>query len=173
MRQVVYAIALSLATTPFAFSQTSAPHSAETARERANADAVLTWTDPVTGLMWSKKDNSGNVNWNQASDYCSSLQLAGFSGWRLPTIEELQGIYDPNVSVQTVFGNGFTLNVHVMGDLRLTGWHWSSSQEDAPGQPGKVARTFNFGGENPRGTFPLGFNYSMRALCVRPLCQHQ
>lgn len=167
MGKVLCAIALSLAATPFALSQSSTPHSAATARDQVNADAPLTWTDPATGLTWSKKDNGSDVNWNQASEYCSTLQLAGFRGWRLPTIEELQGIYDPNARVQSVFGNGFTLNVHVMGNLKLTGWHWSSSQEDAAGQRNKVARTFNFGGENPRGTLPLPFNYSMRALCVR------
>ena len=163
MRKVVCAIAFSLAAMPLAFSQPSALHFTETAREGANDDPALTWTDPASGLMWSKKDNGSDVNWNQASEYCSSLQLAGFNGWRLPTSEELQAIYDPGASVRAVFGNGFALNVHVMGNLMLTGWHWSSSQE----QPAKVARTFNFGGENPRGTFPLGFTFSMRALCVR------
>lgn|ERR1035437_3347380 len=142
---------------------------AETAREPAKADAALnpTWTDPATGLMWTKEDNGWDVNWNQASAYCSNLQLAGYSGWRLPTIEELQEIYDPSVSVQTVFDNGVTYNVHVKGNLKLTGWHWSSSQGNAPGKPWQVAWNFNFGIEKPRHSIPLGFNYSTRALCVR------
>jgi Protein of unknown function (DUF1566) len=167
MRLVVYVAVLCLGTSPFAFSQTSAPRRTETAREPAAADASLTWIDSATGLMWTKRDNGSDLNWNQALSYCSNLQLGGYSGWRLPTIEELQGIYDPSAGVRAVFGNGFTLNVHVMGNLKLTGWHWSSSQGEAPGQPW-VAWTFNFGGETPRGTFPLGFSYSMRALCVRP-----
>ena len=51
----------------------------ETLRKQAEADAALhpTWTDPDTGLMWTKKDNGSDVDWNQASDYCSKLQLAG------------------------------------------------------------------------------------------------
>jgi hypothetical protein len=37
---------------------------AEIARKQADADATPTWTDPDTGLMWAKKDNGSDVNWN-------------------------------------------------------------------------------------------------------------
>jgi hypothetical protein len=86
--------------------------------------------------MWSKKDNGSKVNWNQASDYCSKLQLAGYNDWRLPTIEELQGIYDPSVGVRRVFEMGPFI-VHVKGNLDLTGWQWSSTQGDYPGKQGR------------------------------------
>jgi hypothetical protein len=137
----------------------------ETIRKQAEAEAALhpTWTDPDTGLMWAKKDNGSDVNWNQASEYCTKLQLAGHNDWRLPTIDELQGIDDPSASVQAVFDEGSVVGVHVNGNLKLSGWHWSSSQGDASGGPWH----FNFANEKPGDTFPLGFSYSMRALCVR------
>jgi hypothetical protein len=140
----------------------------ETARKQAEAEAALhpTWTDPDTGLMWTKKDNGSDVSWNQASDYCSKLQLAGYKDWRLPTIEELQGIYDPSVTLEAVVDDGGVMNAHVKGNLMLSGWHWSSSQGDDPGKPWQVWH-FNFGGEKPGNSFPLGFSYNMRALCVR------
>jgi hypothetical protein len=139
---------------------------AETARKQAEAALHPTWTDPDTGLMWTKNDNGSNVNWNQATDYCTKLQLAGYNDWRLPTIEELQGIYDPNVTLKKVFEMG-TFDVHVKGNLNLTGWHWSSSQGDSPGEPHQVAWQLNFGGNGVRHSFPLEFSYDSRALCVR------
>jgi len=113
--------------------------------------------------MWAKKDNGSDVNWNQASEHCTKLQLAGYNDWRLPTIDELQGIADPSASVQAAFDEGSVVGVHVKGNLKLSGWHWSSSQGDASGGPWH----FNFANEKPGDMFPLGFSYSMRALCVR------
>jgi hypothetical protein len=144
---------------------------AEAARKKAEAEAALhpTWTDPDTGLMWTKKDNGSDLNWNQASDYCSKLQLAGYKDWRLPTIDELKGIYKPSVSLQAVYDPGL-YNVYVKGNLQLTGWQWSSScssQGNASGEQWQEARTFDFVVENTQALFPLRFSYNMRALCVR------
>ena len=140
---------------------------AETARRQAEVEVDValhpTWTDPATGLMWARKDNGSDVNWNQASDYCSKLQLAGYNDWRLPTIEELQGIYDPSVSLRAMWDAGVAY-VHVKGNLKLSGWIWSSSQGGHPG----FASVFAFTHEEPGGGFPRGgFNYNTRALCVR------
>lgn len=131
----------------------------------AGADAAVnsTWNDPATGLMWTKTDNGSDVDWNQATAYCSKLQLAGYSGWRLPTIEELEGIHDPSVPVQTTYDDFPVITVFVKGKLKLTGWDWSSTQGDTP----EWAKTYDFSGGN-RNAFPSSrFNYNMRALCVR------
>jgi hypothetical protein len=140
----------------------------EAIRKQAEAEAALhpTWTDPETGLMWAKKDNGSDVTWNQASDYCTKLQVEGYNDWRIPTIEELAGIYDSSVSVPAVFDNDGILGARVKGKLYITGWEWSSSQVKESGS----ARFFNFAQlvENEPSSFPVGgFSYSMRALCVR------
>jgi hypothetical protein len=142
----------------------------QTAGELAEAALNPTWTDPATGLMWTKKDNGSIVDWNQADAYCSNLQLAGYKDWRLPAVEELQGIYDASVSVRKAFDTGETYNVHVKGNLMLTGWDWSSNQGDAPGKGWQMAWGFNFGGfgvKEQRVSFPLKFDFNSRALCVR------
>jgi hypothetical protein len=113
-----------------------------------------TWTDPATGLMWTRQDNGSNVDWNQANNYCQNLTLGGYSHWRLPTIEELAAIYD---LTQTV--NGW----HIKGGIRLTKCcSWSSSAGRASGE----AWAFGFYiGE--RLSHVRGYSDVLRALCVR------
>ena len=154
--------------------QLSKLQQAETPKEAVVADAAQnqTWTDPATGLMWTRQDNGADVDWDQADDYCSKLELAGYKVWRLPTLEELQGIYDPSVSVRRLFGSGYTVDVHVKGNLKLTGSTWSSRQGDHPGKGYQNAWFFELGGPpnssnigKPLSNF-LHFSWNMRALCV-------
>ena len=54
--------------------------------------------DTKTSLEWSQKDNGADVDFKGAKAFCDELTLAGHDDWRLPTIEELEGIYDENVA---------------------------------------------------------------------------
>ena len=130
---------------------------------RTKAALTQTWIDPATDLMWTSKDNGSDVDWNQATAYCLSLHLEGSSDWHLPTLVELQSIYDSSISSQMKFDNGVTYSIHVKGQLRLTGWDWSSSQSDAPGKPWH----FVFDRSGAGNGFAITMSYSMRALCVR------
>jgi tetratricopeptide (TPR) repeat protein len=57
-----------------------------------SAQAPTTWwPDPNTGLMWTGQA-SPPLTWERAKDYCASLQLGSYSGWRLPTPEEVTAI---------------------------------------------------------------------------------
>jgi hypothetical protein len=136
------------------------------AREEA---ARPTWTDPATGLIWAKKDNDSNVTWQQADTYCRSLRLAGYSDWRLPTIDELHGIYDSSANAPGQMDIGSPghpwvqpMTFLVKGNLQLSGVEWSSSQGDVWGE----VWSFGFNG-NLRQSNPRGLHYYLRALCVR------
>jgi Protein of unknown function (DUF1566) len=59
------------------------------------------WIDPQTHLMWTLNDNGHDINWKGAVEYCKALRTGGFSDWRLASIEELKGIYDPGSSSNT------------------------------------------------------------------------
>ncbi len=106
------------------------------------------WTDPVTGLMWAGKDNGKAVNWQRAKKYCRDLRLTGYSDWRLPTIDELQEIYDtrteaPGINPSSHWHKAEAMNYHVKGNLFLTGDQWSSTQrKDDSGHP--TARVWYF-----------------------------
>jgi chemotaxis protein histidine kinase CheA len=132
---------------------------AEAAQTQAEAEqkrlALLQqnlWADPATGLWWARHDNGSDVNWRQAQSYCASLTLAGHSQWRLPTIEELQGILNPG-------GRG---NNRVRGGLQTAAGYsyWSNTREGAA-----QAWTFNFVGS--RYPNQLEYHTGARALCVR------
>ena len=53
-----------------------------------------TVTDTDTGLMWQKATAPGTYTWEQALQYCESLNLAGYNDWRLPSKNELHTIVD-------------------------------------------------------------------------------
>jgi Protein of unknown function (DUF1566) len=127
------------------------------------------WADPSTGLMWAARDNGEDITWGKALKYCSNLRLAGYSDWRLPTIDELSNIYD---------GSGFNAphpkNVMLIlagrakGGLLLTGnFEWSSNRVlDDRGHRTGYAWQFDFP-HGRRWHDPLGYYGSQRALCVR------
>jgi hypothetical protein len=132
-----------------------------------SGDAAGAWIDPATGLMWAKKDNGDNndLTWTQADAYCKNLRLDSYSDWRLPTIDELQSIYDPSVSQPISCCNnhgGWQGDLHIKGNLQLSGWLWSGTQGN---DSGKAWAFVFYGGE--RYSSPLDYSNYRRALCVR------
>ena len=113
-----------------------------------------TWTDPATGLTWARQDNGNAVNWNKANNYCQNLNLAGFTNWRLATIDELGAVHDPNRANR----------MHIKGGIQVTGWEWSSNSQNDFGN--MSARTFDFG-YGRRDSYPAQRETPLRALCVR------
>jgi hypothetical protein len=50
-----------------------------------------TITDNITGIMW-QKISKGDNSFDQAVEYCKTLNLAGYENWRLPDIDELYNL---------------------------------------------------------------------------------
>jgi hypothetical protein len=54
-----------------------------------------TVTDNVTGLVWQRDVDANSYTWRDAQSYCQSLNLGGdYTGWRVPTLIELESIVD-------------------------------------------------------------------------------
>ena len=65
---------------------------AQAARFVNNGNGTV--TDTQTGLMWADHDNGSNINWPNAKSYCEGYSGGGKSGWREPTMDELQQLYN-------------------------------------------------------------------------------
>ena len=99
--------------------------------ERFVKNSNGTVTDNKTGLMWAAKDNGTPISWMDAQSYCKDYSGGGFTDWRMPTLDELSGLYDPNEKNK----RGYSIS-HLIETTAASCWA-SETQED------KAAR-FNF-----------------------------
>ncbi len=93
-----------------------------------DANTGLQWTDAAytsgEAAAYDTPTETGYVRyWANASSFCSALTLDGVSGWRLPTLTELQGIVDTGNSptIKSGFAN------------TASGFYWSSTELDSDG----------------------------------------
>src|ERR1035437_8847883 len=62
--------------------------------------------DTRTNLMWAAKDNGSNINWQGAKGYCENYRGGGYTDWRMPTQDELAGLYDAAKTYKSDCGYG-------------------------------------------------------------------
>jgi hypothetical protein len=115
--------------------------------------AAAVWHDPATGKTWARADNGFGVSWSQAAYFCRASTLGGFHDWRLPSIDELQGLMGPHANA-----SGF----RIAAPIKLTGWQWSST----PGVEQGEAWALDFG-DGGRASVVAGDSGLNRVLCVR------
>jgi hypothetical protein len=91
-----------------------------------------------TGLMWAAKDNGSDINWRDAKRYCENYTGGGYTDWRMPTIDELAGLYGKSESYQATQRN---YNVYLTELIELsTCCPWASETR------GSFAAYFSFDG---------------------------
>ncbi len=101
-----------------------------------NRDGTV--TDRATGLTWQKSGSSDWLTYKKAKEYVDNLNRDGFAGytdWRLPTIEELCSLLEPekkndNLYIDPIFDKD-------------QWWCWSSDRRVSGGA---WYVSFNFGG---------------------------
>ena len=67
-----------------------------------NADGTV--SDTVSGLMWQQTGQGNTYNWEAMLGFCTGLDLAGHTNWRLPDIKELESIVDAEASLDILPG---------------------------------------------------------------------
>jgi len=134
---------------------------------RLQPKGPLTWTDPQTRLMWMTTDNGHDVTRQQAIDFCTRLDYAGYHDWQLPQIDELQTLYDTSVSISGIWGPTRPVYWHVKGNLHLTGGAAASNLTWLTEQtPAGLEQSYDFS-FGRRNYDPTNFNADHRALCMR------
>ena len=127
-------------------------------RARAETERRGYWIDPETRLVWAAQE-SNVVDWPNAAKYCRQLRVGAYRNWRLPTIEELERLRDPDTQAPK-------------GGMQVMAWVWSDTQ----GQTRQEALTFDFklGQRLTRSldtgglVNPYNMVMAVRALCVAP-----
>lgn len=103
---------------------------------------VATVRDTRSGLIWQRVLPASTYSQAGAQQYCSALNLGGMSGWRAPSIKELQTLLDPReVGPPSIDTTAFPST--------LPGYYWSSTSSNNAGQAwaldsqGQTARLSN------------------------------
>jgi Protein of unknown function (DUF1566) len=143
----------------------SAVATTENQNQTNGAQVPATYSDPSTRLMWTQNDNGKDVNLGEALKYCRDLRAGGHSGWRLATIEELEGIQSSDRKGPKNAGkqDGQTSIDQGGGKPVLTGDPWSSSQVVRDGD----LRWYLGAKSGTRLFDDPSFSRSKRAVCVR------
>ncbi|MCX5855723.1 MAG: caspase family protein [Deltaproteobacteria bacterium] len=114
--------------------------------------------DTSTDLMWAARDNGNNINWVNAKSYCENYRGGGYTDWRMPTIDELAGLYDvSNPKYQACYPSN---KIHLTNLIDL-----SCSPQWSPETRGSEAAYFSFV-YGKRIWFPQS-REDLRALPVR------
>jgi hypothetical protein len=88
--------------------------------------------------MWAAKDNGYDINWADAKRYCENYRWGGYTDWRMPTQDELAGLYDAGKSYRS--DCGYDVNLTELIRLTCT-TPWASEAR------GTAAANFNFVGD--------------------------
>ena len=80
--------------------------------------------DTQTGLLWAAKDDGKGMNEQNAKAYFENYRAGGYADWRMPTVDELEAIYDHRM--QNKQGYHVTKLIDITGD-----WVWCSEGPDS------------------------------------------
>lgn len=129
-----------------------------------NRDGTV--TDNCTNLMWQK--NTADINedsnidyendplvWQEALQYCNNIELAGYTDWRLPNIQELLSLIDYRNSYPAIH------SLFRSEDSR----YWSSTTHNLFSS---AAWFVSFGLGNGDSMFKINKNYVRAVRTIQP-----
>ena len=116
--------------------------------------------DTKTKLMWAAKDNGNAINWTDAKSYCENYHGGGYTDWRMPTQDELAGLYDEAKTYK--IDNGKI--VHLTKLIHLTSFVvWASEIDVFTSAPSRSTTAATF-------FFSSGKRFRARATSFSEIC---
>jgi len=149
--------------------QPSHPSQAMMAHELRRDGRFIAYTDGTvldtsTDLMWAARDNGFDLDWGRAKAHCESFRGGGHSDWRMPTQDDLAGLYDARKPRPSACNRNATISVSTeLIDITCL-WVWASESRDAAFGNNLGAFRFNTG---ERGWLRPSEGFLRRALPVR------
>jgi hypothetical protein len=115
-----------------------------------NGDGTI--TDNNTGLMWQKTPDFEHHNFYDAFDYVESLEIGGYTDWRMPTIKELYSLlnstgelYPQDLEKSQPYLNTDYFDFEYDKRMPYAGQYWSSTKYvKGPLQNIKMEGAFGF-----------------------------
>jgi len=107
---------------------------------------VRLYTSTVNELMWedTKEAVNTDINWEKAYKYCQNLKIADYEDFRMPTIEELQELYDNKDAIYNGFGGKFYWSdTTFQSDKKI--WDYSSVKNFEDGEESRSIKEFDQG----------------------------
>lgn len=107
---------------------------------------VRLYTASIDDLMWEDTKEAANtdINWKEANKYCESLLFGPFDDFRLPTIEELNSLYEQQEKIYNGFGGTFYWSSTTFKD-GFGVWDYSRVKNFEDGEIHKSVKEFNKG----------------------------
>jgi len=98
--------------------------------------------DKTTNLMWAAEDNGRPINWVDAKFYCENYRAGGYSDWRMPILDELEGLFDREKWNNRGWkSDGY----YIIDSIKINhGKVWASSRKDF----GAAVKYFNMSGSD-------------------------
>ncbi len=87
--------------------------------------------DHASGLMWHQSGSAGYMTYRKAMEYITKLnseQFAGYSDWRLPTLEEAMSLVEP--TEQDAYLNNEPMYIDLLFD-KTQRWIWTTDLCDS------------------------------------------
>jgi hypothetical protein len=122
-------------------------------------------TDNYTGLVWQQGRSPSLMAWEDADDYCASLDLGGQSGWRVPTINELATTVNEAKVGGAVVDSAFPGNP--VGCKAPEYWFWAAEASKVGGTAWGLSYCDGFTGWNVGASGAWNYFPTANVRCVR------